>query len=65
MARYDRVLIDPSANELDAALQHAVLAANDKRRQRLIAWPLSGRAWIKSPSRSGFGARTAKPRRAF
>jgi hypothetical protein len=43
MARYDRVLIDPSSHELDAALQHAVLAANDKRRQRLLTWPLPGR----------------------
>src|SRR4051794_2727412 len=43
MARYDRVLIDPRADELDAALQGAALAANEKRRQRPVPWPLPGR----------------------
>lgn len=43
MARYDRVLIDPRADDLAAALQGAVLAANEKRRQRLVPWPLPNR----------------------
>src|SRR5262249_4470554 len=43
MARYDRVLIDPAADELTDALHEAVLAANDKRRSRLLGWPLPGR----------------------
>jgi WD40 repeat protein len=43
MARFDRVLIDPHPDELDRALHDAVESANDKRRQRLVAWPLSGR----------------------
>ena len=38
MARYDRVLIDPKGGELDAALHGAVLSANEKRRQRLVAY---------------------------
>jgi hypothetical protein len=43
MARYDRVLIDPGQPVLDLALQQAVAAANDRRRQRLVPWPLPGR----------------------
>jgi WD40 repeat protein len=40
MARYDRVLIDPRQDELYAALGEAVEAANEKRRLRLVHWPL-------------------------
>ncbi len=40
MARYDRVLIDPDALALDLALRQAALSANDRRRQRLVPWPL-------------------------
>lgn len=43
MARYDRVLIDPDSRVLDLALHQAVEAANDRRRQRLVTWPLPGR----------------------
>jgi hypothetical protein len=43
MARFDRVLIDPRPDVLDHHLRDAVEAANDKRRQRLVAWPLSDR----------------------
>jgi hypothetical protein len=42
MARYDRVLIDPSQHELEQALQEAVTAANERRWQRLLSWPLPG-----------------------
>ena len=42
MARFDRVLIDSGAADLDSALRAAVEAANDKRRQRLVGWPLEG-----------------------
>jgi WD40 repeat protein len=42
MARYDRVLIDPSRDELFASLREAVEAANEKRRLRLVSWPLPG-----------------------
>jgi WD40 repeat protein len=44
MARYDRVLIDPSPQQLEQALQEAVTAANERRRQRLVSWPLPGLA---------------------
>jgi WD40 repeat protein len=40
MARYDRVLIDPTRDELEQALATAVAAANEKRRQRTVEWPL-------------------------
>jgi hypothetical protein len=40
MARYDRVLIDPTREQLDAALHGAVTTANGTRRQRLVPWPL-------------------------
>lgn len=54
MARHDRVLIDPRPDQLDGALREAVLAANDKRRQRLVSWPLPGReglsAGLKEPA---------------
>jgi WD40 repeat protein len=40
MARFDRVLIDPTQTELYAALREAVEAANEKRRLRLVSWPL-------------------------
>jgi hypothetical protein len=40
MARYDCVLIDPEPGVLLRALHDAVEAANDRRRQRLVAWPL-------------------------
>jgi WD40 repeat protein len=40
MAQYDRVLIDPSREELGRALEEAVRAANEERRQRLVSWPL-------------------------
>jgi hypothetical protein len=40
MARYDRVLIDPDLDELYAALGEAIEAANEKRRLRLLRWPL-------------------------
>jgi WD40 repeat protein len=43
MARYDRVLIDPDPPGLDLALHQAARAANDRRRQRLVPWPLPGR----------------------
>lgn len=42
MAPFDRVLIDPSRDELFAALCDAVSAANERRKQRLVAWPLAG-----------------------
>ena len=40
MARYDRVLIDPDTDEVYAALREAIEAANEKRRLRLVSWPL-------------------------
>jgi hypothetical protein len=40
MARYDRVLIDPDADEVYGALREAIEAANEKRRLRLVGWPL-------------------------
>ena len=43
MAFYDRVLIDPDIRGLDVALQQAVLSANERRRQRLVSWPLPNR----------------------
>jgi WD40 repeat protein len=42
MRRFDRVLIDPRLDELGTALRSAVESANDRRRQRLVAWPLEG-----------------------
>ena len=42
MARYDRVLIDPSREELFVSLEQAVVAANERRKQRLVRWPLPG-----------------------
>lgn len=43
MARYDRVFIDPEPSDLDQSLQQAVAAANERRRQRRVEWPLEGR----------------------
>ncbi len=40
MARYDRVLIDPDTDEVHAALRQAMESANEKRRLRLLGWPL-------------------------
>jgi WD40 repeat protein len=40
MAGYDRVLIDPSREELEQALGEAVTTANGERRQRTLPWPL-------------------------
>jgi WD40 repeat protein len=39
MAEFDRVLINPSAAELDAALGEAVKAINGRRRARRMHWP--------------------------
>src|SRR5262245_57328462 len=43
MARYDRVFINPARDDLDNALRQAAEAANERRRQRLVSWPLPGR----------------------
>ena len=40
MVRYDRVLIDPSRDELFVSLEEAVEAANERRKLRLVRWPL-------------------------
>jgi WD40 repeat protein len=40
MARYDRVVIDPNTDLVHAALREAIDAANEKRRLRLVSWPL-------------------------
>ncbi|MBY0231018.1 MAG: WD40 repeat domain-containing protein [Gemmataceae bacterium] len=44
MARFDRVLIDPAPDELRSALQSAASAANERRKLRLVLWPLPGLA---------------------
>src|SRR5262245_52674513 len=46
MAHYDTVRIDPGPDELERALREAVTAANDRRRQRLVPWPLPGHAGL-------------------
>src|SRR5262245_3188304 len=43
MARYDRVLIDPDPHSLDLAFHQAAVAANERRRNRLVPWPLPDR----------------------
>src|SRR5262245_49925681 len=57
MARYDRVLIDPEEGELDHTLKQAVAAANEKRRQRLVSWPLPGRDELTADLRDPAGFR--------
>jgi WD40 repeat protein len=42
VARYDRVLIDCGQDELYAVLREAIEAANEKRKLRLVHWPLPG-----------------------
>jgi hypothetical protein len=42
MARFDRVLIDPNQETLRATLHEAVAAANERRKIRLVRWPLEG-----------------------
>lgn len=50
MARYDRLLIDPTPRALDLALQQAVESANERRAQRLLAWPLPDRDEANAPA---------------
>jgi hypothetical protein len=40
LPRYDGVLSDPSREDLGQALEEAVRAANEQRRQRSVNWPL-------------------------
>jgi WD40 repeat protein len=42
MADHDRVLIDPTREELADALQEAVAAVNFRARSRVLAWPPAG-----------------------